>query len=97
MTRITVKEAAERLNMPMNAIRYFVRKRELPIGFCMEGEGRGTFYLYRELVDKYLGVNIEKSNNEKPDSGSSIELISRYRGGSNADRLSVGACYSKGG
>lgn len=52
--RITVKEAAEALDMSMDSVRYMVKKGTLPIGKAMEGKGRTTYYLYREFLQTYM-------------------------------------------
>lgn len=54
LTRITVNEAAEALGMCADSVRYMVKKGTLPIGRCMEGRGRTTYYLYREFLEQYM-------------------------------------------
>ncbi len=52
--RITVKEAAQALGMCTDSVRYMVKKGTLPIGRCMEGNGRTTYYLYQEFLEQYM-------------------------------------------
>ena len=52
MTRITVAQAAEELNMTVLAVRYFMQTGQLNIGYVMKPQGsqRATFYCYLEAV-----------------------------------------------
>jgi hypothetical protein len=52
--RITVAEAARVLDMCPDSVRYMVKKGTLPIGRCIEGRGRSTYYLYQEFLEQYL-------------------------------------------
>jgi hypothetical protein len=52
--RISVCEAAEALGMCTDSVRYMMKKGTLPIGRCMEGRGRTTYYIYREFVEQYM-------------------------------------------
>ena len=52
--RIKVEEAARVLNMSTDCVRYMVKKGTLPIGKAMEGNGRTTYFLYREFLQDYM-------------------------------------------
>lgn len=54
--RITVKEAADQLGMPTQAVRILMQLGKLPIGEVVKfGKQNHTYYIQQELVDKYLG------------------------------------------
>ena len=55
MERVSVKQAADELNIESESVRYMMRKGTLPIGHVLQREGamRGTFYIYRGLLDAY--------------------------------------------
>lgn len=52
--RISVNDAAKALGMCADSVRYMVKKGTLPIGRCMEGRGRTTYYLYQEFLEQYM-------------------------------------------
>lgn len=52
--RISVNEVAKALGMCADSVRYMVKKGTLPIGRCMEGRGRTTYYLYQEFLEQYM-------------------------------------------
>lgn len=52
--RIKVEEAAKALDMSIDCVRYMVKKGTLPIGKAMEGNGRTTYFIYREFLQQYM-------------------------------------------
>lgn len=52
--RMSVKEAANALDMCTDSVRYMMKKGTLPIGKVMEGRGRTTYYIYREFLERYM-------------------------------------------
>lgn len=53
MERVTVREAAQELNMDSDCLRFMMKKGTLPIGVVKEGKNRTTYYIYRESLDGY--------------------------------------------
>lgn len=53
MERITVKEAAEILDMPHQAVRAGLEQGVLPIGVAIK-RNRWTYYIYREKLEAWL-------------------------------------------
>ncbi|MEE0390602.1 helix-turn-helix domain-containing protein [Thermoguttaceae bacterium LCP21S3_D4] len=55
LERVTVKQAAEELNMDHETVKYLMRKERLPIGYAVLREGckRTTYYIYRDALDAY--------------------------------------------
>lgn len=60
MTRITTKEAAQRLNMSVLAVQMLLREGRLPIGYALKNPNRKRYFfiIYDELVDEYI-KNVE--------------------------------------
>lgn len=59
MTRITIAEAAKQLDMPRQAVRAMVKSGALPIGVYRGSEQRGTYYIYKEKLDGFMGRRAE--------------------------------------
>lgn len=55
MTRVTVEEASKQLGIPKNGVRTMVERGLLPIGQAVVlTKKRTTYYLFQELIDKYI-------------------------------------------
>ena len=55
MTMVTVEEASQQLGIPKNGIRTMVERGLLPIGQAVVlTKKRTTYYLFQELIDKYV-------------------------------------------
>ena len=55
MTRVTVEEASKQLGIPKNGVRSMVERGLLPIGQAVVlTKKRTTYYLFQELIDKYI-------------------------------------------
>ena len=78
MTRISVAQAAEELNMNVLAVRYFMKTGQLNIGYVMDRPGgkRATFYCFMEAVQ----AEKRRLNGEQGD------------GTCDSDRHSIGEC-----
>lgn len=55
MERVTVKQAAEEMNMDLETLRYMMMKERLPIGYAIKREGkkRAVYVIYRGMLDQY--------------------------------------------
>lgn len=55
MERVTTRQAANELNMDVEALQYLMRHDRLPIGHVLKKDGatRHTYYIYRGLLDVY--------------------------------------------
>lgn len=56
MKRITVNEAAKKLNMTRLTVQVLLKNERLPIGYAIQNPGSSKFHfvIYEELVDKYI-------------------------------------------
>ena len=54
MERLTVEQAASRLNLSKLAVRELMRQGDLPIGKVIHHTSRDSFYIYSEMIDSYL-------------------------------------------
>jgi hypothetical protein len=54
MERVTVKEAAEKLSMDPECLRYMMIKGTLPIGHVVIKKTRNTYYIYKEALESYI-------------------------------------------
>lgn len=56
MTRITTKEAAEKLNMTQLTVQVLLQQNRLPIGYAVKNPGstRYHYVIYSELLDGYI-------------------------------------------
>jgi len=56
MTRITTREAAERLNMTPLTVQVLMQQERLPIGYAIKNPGRTRYHyiIYAELLDGYI-------------------------------------------
>ena len=56
MQRISVSEAANKLNMTPLTIRVLMQNEKLPIGFVQKRDGctRAYYIIYKEMVDNYI-------------------------------------------
>ena len=56
MKRITVNEAAKKLNMTRLTVQVLLKNERLPIGYAIKNPGSSKFHfvIYEELVDKYI-------------------------------------------
>ena len=55
MEMVTTKQAANELNMYVEAFHYLMRNDRLPIGYALKKDGktRHAYYIYRGLLDTY--------------------------------------------
>lgn len=63
MTRITTKQAAEKLNMTLLTVQVLLQQEKLPIGYAVKNPGSSKYHyiIYQELLDGYIG-RVEKGN-----------------------------------
>lgn len=56
MKTITVKDAAQQLNMTALTVRYLMQQEKLPIGYALKREGRSQYHyiIYQELLDGFV-------------------------------------------
>ena len=56
MTRITTKEAADKLNMTQLTVKVLMQQEKLPIGYAVKNPGstRYHYIIYSELLDGYI-------------------------------------------
>jgi hypothetical protein len=61
MTRITTKEAAERLNMTVLTVQVLLQQSKLPIGYAVMNPGSSKYHyiIYQELLEGYIN-RVEK-------------------------------------
>lgn len=56
--RLTIKEAAERLDIPPQALRVWLQKENCPFGEVLHEQksrhGRRTYYVNSERLERYL-------------------------------------------
>ena len=57
MTRITTKEAAEKLNLTQLTVQVLLQQEKLPIGYAVKNPGstRYHYIIYEELLNGYIG------------------------------------------
>lgn len=55
-TRITIKEASKALGIHEDSVRYLMKKGKLPIGIVRTSKKRNTYYVYREMLERFLKV-----------------------------------------
>lgn len=60
MTRITVKEAADILNVSQQFVRHGLQDGTLPIGAAVKMSSKWTYYISSEKLEQYL--NFKKFN-----------------------------------
>ena len=56
MKTITVKDAAQQLNMTVLTVRYLMQQEKLPIGYALKREGCSQYHyiIYQELLDSFV-------------------------------------------
>jgi len=56
MTRITTKQAADRLNMTQLTVQVLLQQQRLPIGYAIKNPGSTKYHyiIYSELLDGYI-------------------------------------------
>ena len=56
MTRITTKEAAEKLNITQLTVQVLMQQEKLPIGYAVKNPGSSKYHyiIYQELLDGYV-------------------------------------------
>jgi hypothetical protein len=56
MKTITVKDAAQQLNMTVLTVRYLMQQEKLPIGYALKREGCSQYHyiIYQELLDGFM-------------------------------------------
>jgi hypothetical protein len=61
MTRITTKEAAQRLNMTVLTVQVLLQQSKLPIGYAVMNPGSSKYHyiIYQELLEGYIN-RVEK-------------------------------------
>ena len=52
--RITVREAAERLQMREQAVRVLMQREKLPIGTAEKFKNRWCYYIWESKLNKFL-------------------------------------------
>lgn len=52
--RISVEEAAFRLQIPAQAVRLLMQSGKLPIGECIKTSSRWTYYIWEEKLENYI-------------------------------------------
>ena len=52
--RLSVAEASRRLGIPAQAVRVLMQRGKLPIGEVAENEGRCTYYIISERLERYM-------------------------------------------
>lgn len=55
MERITVKEAAERLNVSQQFVRLGLQRDKLPFGVAVKMSSKYTYHISKKLLDEYVG------------------------------------------
>ena len=63
MTRITTKQAAEKLNITQLTVQVLMQQDRLPIGYAVKNPGSSKFHyvIYQELLDGYVN-RVESGN-----------------------------------
>ena len=57
MSRVTIKEAAELLDIPAQCLRIGLRQGKFPFGTAVQSSDRRyTYYIHRGRLYEYLGV-----------------------------------------
>ena len=59
--RVTVKDAADLMNVSPQFIRIGLQKGTLPIGSAVKMSSRWTYHISKHLLDQYIG-NSRKEN-----------------------------------
>ena len=56
MQKMTVAEAAEKLNMSIITVRLLLQKEKLPIGYAVKRDNGENYHyiIFKELVDGYI-------------------------------------------
>lgn len=56
MKRITTKEAAEALDLPIQSVQVLLQYEKLPIGYAVKNPGSSKYHyiIYKELLDNYI-------------------------------------------
>lgn len=54
MERISIEQASKDLGMTPQFIRKAMKEGRLPIGKAIKGTERCSYFVYREMLDKYL-------------------------------------------
>lgn len=54
MTRLSIKEAAKELGTSPAFIRSRMKSGALPIGKCIKGKKRNSYFIYKELIQDYM-------------------------------------------
>lgn len=67
MERVGPKEAAAELHMDVVSLHHLMRQQRLPIGVAIKKEGktRWSYYIYRNLLDKYKQTGGEQIASDK--------------------------------
>ncbi len=63
MTRITTKQAAEKLNITQLTVQVLMQQDRLPIGYAVKNPGSSKYHyvIYQELLDGYVN-RVESGN-----------------------------------
>lgn len=71
MERVGPKEAAAELHMDVVSLHHLMRQQRLPIGVAIKKEGktRWSYYIYRNLLDKYKQTGGERVAPDKYNGG----------------------------
>lgn len=70
---MTVEEAASRIGMNAQMIRFRMRRGKLPIGICVQSQGRWKYVIYEKWLDRW----IEGNPVEIPEGMSDMEVETR--------------------
>ena len=70
---MTVEEASAKLHLVPQIIRYRMRHGKLPIGICVQSEGRWKYVIYEKWLDRW----IEGNPVEIPEGMSDMEVETR--------------------
>lgn len=54
--RVSVQEAAQKMNVCQQFIREGLKRQSLPIGCAVKMSSRWTYYISSDLLDAFLGV-----------------------------------------
>ena len=70
---MTVEEASAKLHLGQQIIRYRMRHGKLPIGICVQSEGRWKYVIYEKWLERW----IEGNPVEIPEGMSDMEVETR--------------------
>ena len=70
---MTVEEASAKLHLGPQIIRFRMRHGKLPIGICVQSEGRWKYVIYEKWLDRW----IEGNPVEIPEGMSDMEVETR--------------------